>query len=213
MRPTSLTVWAGLEPELLEQMAQLGSYKVFPEGGVLLDYGQAVEALPIVEQGQLAVYSVDPVEARELFLYSIHPGQTCSLALGCCVYGQASQIRVVAESETHLLLIPPAYVAEWLERYPGFRSFAYRMMSTRFVNLVETIEAIAFRNLPERLEQFLLKRAREQDSRLVNLSHEQVASQLGSSRVVVSRLLKVMEKEGNVLLFRGQIKWMGPMEN
>ena len=177
----------------------------------MLDYGQAVVSVPFVEAGALAVFSVAQTEARELYLYSLHAGQSCSLTMGCCIYRQPSRIKAVAEQPCRVQLVPQHYIVEWLDRYPSFRQFVYETMCSRIVELVQVVEAVAFHPLAERLERFLISKTTEKQSRLINLSHEQIAAQLGTARTVVSRLLKAMEHNGKVLLLRGQIKWMGDM--
>lgn len=196
------------EPGLLRELEAVALHRSFAEDDVLIDYGQQIEYVPLVVAGRVSVFSVDPRDGNELFLYSILPEQTCSLSLGCCIYRQPSQIKAVAETEVQALLIPYGYVGRWMEAYPSFRGFVYQTMSGRFMDLIHIIETLAFQNLPERLEEFLRQKVREQGSRLINMSHEQVASALGTARVVISRLLKRMEHEGKVLLFRSQIKWL-----
>ncbi len=176
-----------------------------------MDYGQPITMLPIITAGRVGVYSVDGRDDTELYLYALLPEETCALTLGCCLYQQPSQIRAVAETDTEVLLVPLAYVAQWLEAYPSFRQFVYQNLSGRFMDLIRIVEALAFSSLPQRLEDFLHQKAREQGSRLVSLTHEQVAGALGTSRVVVSRILKQLERQGRVLLFRHQIKWMGEL--
>lgn len=197
------------EPALLKELQEVALHRHLAEEAVLIDYGQQIEFVPMVISGRVSVYSVDPRDGNELFLYSILPEQTCSLSLGCCIYRQPSQIKAVAETEVEAWLIPYAYVGRWMDTYPSFRAFVYQTMSGRFMDLIHVIETLAFQNLPERLEEFLRQKVREQGSRLINMSHEQVASALGTARVVVSRLLKRMENEGKVILFRSQIKLLG----
>jgi CRP/FNR family transcriptional regulator len=197
-----------LEPALLAEIDQVALHRTFAEGDMLLDYGNEIHFVPIVVSGRISVYSVDARDANELYLYSINPDETCSLTLGCCIYRQPSQIKAVAETEVTALLIPYEYVGQWLSAYPNFRAFVYQNMSSRFMDLIHIIETLAFQNLPDRLLQFLGNKIKEQNSKLINMSHEQIAADLGTARVVVSRLLKKLEKQGKVLLFRNQIKVM-----
>jgi CRP/FNR family transcriptional regulator len=204
-----MLTFAHLEPNLLAEIDRVALHRTFTEGDILLDYGSEIHFVPLVVSGSLAVYSVDPRDANELYLYAIHPDETCSLTLGCCIYRQPSQIKAIAETSVETLLIPYTYIGAWLEAYPNFRTYVYQSMSSRFMDLIHIIETLAFQNLPSRLEEFLLSKISEKESKIITMSHEQIATDLGTARVVISRLLKKLEKQGKVLLFRNQIKIIG----
>ena len=206
-----MTLTQKLDPALLAEIVRVAQPCTVKEGDFLIDYGQPITVLPILTAGRVGVYSVDARDQTELYLYALLPDETCALTLGCCLYKQPSQVRAIAETDASFLAVPLSYISIWLDTYPSFRQFVYQNLSGRFIDLIRVVEALAFSSLPQRLEDFLHQKVREQDSRLIGLTHEQVAGALGTSRVVVSRMLKQLERQGKVLLFRHQIKWMGDL--
>lgn len=131
------------------------------------------------------------------------------MTFNCCLQGHASEVRVVAEEDVELLRIPIKAMDEWLARYPGWKRFVMETIQHRFHELLRTIDLIAFQNLDQRLAAYLREKTQASGSSLVNLTHEQIANELGTARVVISRLLKKLERDGRVLLYRHQIRILG----
>jgi CRP/FNR family transcriptional regulator len=191
-----------------ERLQEIGKVKTFAPETEIITYGETVNYIPLVIEGNISIYSVDNATGNELYLYSISGNETCTLTIGCTLAHQKSQLRAVTETEVKALLIPFFELQNLLDNYPDFRNFVYMSQSTRFFDLIHVIESVAFQHLDTRLLEFLQKKAATQGSALINMSHEQVAQALGSSRVVISRLLKQLENNKQVLLFRNQIKVM-----
>ena len=124
----------------------------------------------------------------------------------CCMEHHASEIKAVAEEDVEFLAIPIEVMDEWLVKFSTWKSFVMKTIRTRFNEMLKTIDQIAFQKLDERLISYLKEKSRISGSTLVNLSHEQIAGELATSRVVISRLLKKLENDGKVLLYRNQIK-------
>ncbi|MBW8887976.1 MAG: Crp/Fnr family transcriptional regulator [Fibrobacteres bacterium] len=198
------------EPALLAELDRRAEHRRVPEGQALLEPGQMVRTVPIVISGLVKVSRIEP-DGRELFLYYVNPEETCAMTFTCCMESQPSEIRALAEEDVELLAVPVQVMDEWLAKYPSWKSFVMRTIRARFNELLRTIDLIAFQNLDQRLAAFLREKARAQASSLINLSHEAVANELATSRVVVSRLLKKLERDGKVLLFRNQIKLLGEL--
>ena len=198
------------EPALLEEIRRRSEPRRIPAGGVILEPGQMVRFMPIVVSGLVKVSRAEP-DGRELFLYYVNPEETCAMTFTCCMENQASEVRAVAEEDVEMLSVPVKAMDEWLAAYPSWKSFVMRTIRSRFNELLRTIDLIAFQNLDQRLAAFLGDKARAQSSSLINMSHEAVAAELATSRVVISRLLKKLERDGKVLLFRNQIKLLGDL--
>ncbi len=198
------------EPGLLAEIERRARPRRISAGNPLLEPGQFVHSVPIVVSGLVKVSRVEP-DGRELFLYYVNPDETCAMTFTCCMGNQASEIRALAEEDTELLEVPIEALNEWLAKYPTWKAFVMRTIRSRFNELLHTIDLIAFRNLDQRLADFLRNKAKAQGSSLINLSHEAVAAELASSRVVVSRLLKKLERDGKLLLYRNQIKLLGDL--
>ena len=193
------------EPALLKEMESKTEMKAVKAGTVILDVGQIVRVMPIILSGSLRVSRTDE-EGREILLYYINPDESCAMTFTCCMEHFPSEIKAVAEDDTELLAVPVQVMNEWLTKYPTWKSFVMRTIRSRFNDMLKTIDQIAFQKLDERLVTYLKEKSRATGSTLINLSHEQIATELATSRVVISRLLKRLENDKKVLLYRNQIK-------
>lgn len=193
------------EPELLQELEAKAKLVSIKANDSLLETGQLVRMTPLVISGTIKVSRVDE-EGRELLLYYVNAGESCAMTFTCCMQQQSSEVRAVAEEDTVLLSIPVSVMDEWLVKYPTWKSFVMKTIRNRFNELLKTIDQIAFQKLDERLIHYLKEKSKATNSSLINLSHEQIAGELASSRVVISRLLKKLENDKKVLLFRNQIK-------
>jgi CRP/FNR family transcriptional regulator len=198
------------EPELLQEIEKKASYTSLKAGTRLISFGQLVRQIPIVLSGTLKISRVDE-DGHELLLYYLEPGEGCALSVTCCMQQLPSEIEAVAEEDCELLMLPITVMDEWLMKYPTWKSFVLRMIRTRFHELMKTVDQIAFQQLDERLIHYLREKQRVGGSPLLNLSHEEIANDLATSRVVVSRLLKKLENQKKILLYRNQIRLMGEM--
>ena len=195
------------EPGLIREIENKSKVLRMKAGEVILDIGQTVRAIPIIIEGTVKVTRMDE-EGRELLLYYINPNESCAMTFTCCMEQFPSEIRAIAEEDVLLLAVPVSVMDEWLIKFPTWKSFVMRTIRGRFNELLKTIDQIAFQRLDERLTVYLKEKSRHTGSRLINLSHQQIADDLGTSRVVISRLLKKLENDNMVLLFRNQIKIM-----
>lgn len=193
------------EAELIEEIKKSAQEVRLKEGSVLLDIGQIVRVIPIVLSGTLKISRIDD-EGHELFLYYIHPNESCAMTFTCCMEQHPSEIRAVADEDSIILTIPIVRMDQWMMRFPSWKSFIMKTIRSRFNELLIMIDQIAFQRLDERLVHYLKEKSRTSHSAVINLSHEQIAIDLASSREVISRLLKRLENEGKVLLYRNQIK-------
>lgn len=193
------------EKELLDEIETNGKEVFVKAGTVILDVGQTIRTMPIILSGSVKVSRTDE-EGRELLLYYVNPNESCVMTFTCCMQQQASEIRAVAEEDVALLAIPVNMMDEWMTKYPSWKSFVMRAVQSRFRELLKTIDQIAFQKLDERLVTYLKEKSKTTGSTLINLSHEQIANELATSRVVVSRLLKKLETDKKLLLYRNQIK-------
>ncbi len=193
------------EPELLDAIEARSEIKQVPEGSIILDIGQSVRIVPLLLKGILKISRVDD-SGRELLLYYVHANESCAMTFTCCMQQHPSEIKATAESDVELLAIPIGVMDEWLAKYPTWKSFVMRTIRNRFNELLGTIDQLAFQKLDERLVTYLKEKSRATGSTLINLSHEEIAGELASSREVISRLLKKLENDNKVLLYRNQIK-------
>jgi CRP/FNR family transcriptional regulator, anaerobic regulatory protein len=192
-------------PDLAAEIAAKAKPVRLKAGESLLEPGDPVKAVPLVLSGLLKVSRVED-DGRELFLYHLGPAESCAMTFTCCMDRHASEVRAVAEEDTELLAVPTEAMGDWLVKYPAWKAFVMRTVRERFNELLRTLDLVAFKGLDVRLVSYLKEQAAASGTPFVNLSHERIAADLATSRVVVSRLLKTLERDGKVLLFRGQIR-------
>lgn len=196
------------EPELLLEMENKARFIHARQRTIILKEGQVIKIIPIIISGSVKVSREDE-EGRELLLYYITPNETCAMTFTCCMGQRRSKIKVVAEDDVEMLAVPVGLMNKWLSKYPSWRSFVMNTVRERFNELISAIDQIAFQKLDNRLVHYLKEKSKTTRSPLINLSHEQIANELATSRVVISRLLKKMENDKKLLLYRNQIKLLG----
>ncbi len=188
--------------EELEQKAQIRSYN---EGDVIIEIDQYIKSIPIVINGTVKVIR-EADEGNELFLYYVNAGSTCAMSLTCCMRDQKSQVRAIAEEPVELMAIPVKEMDQWMMEYRSWKDFVMRSYSSRFEELLNTIDLIAFHHMDDRLVGYLEKKAAVHQSKTINVKHQEIAIELNSSREAVSRLLKKLENMGKLKLHRNRIE-------
>jgi CRP/FNR family transcriptional regulator len=191
------------ERETVEAILEIGKLKKIKADDWMVDIGDPIVYMPLLLKGQLRILREDE-EGHELLLYYIRPGETCAMSLTCCSGNAVSNVRAVAEEDSELLLLPIQIIDEWTTKYPSFKSFILKTYQKRFEELLNTIDSIAFHNLDDRLSQ-LLKQKSEKEGSELKTTHQELANQLNSSREVISRLLKQMERKGKIQMGRNKI--------
>jgi CRP/FNR family transcriptional regulator len=193
------------ENELLNEINQTGTYKEVSEGFKLMEIGDYIRSMPLLVSGAIKVLRED-TEGDELLLYFLESGDTCAMTLNCCMGQTKSEIRAIAEMDTKLIMVPVQKMDEWMVKYKSWRTFVLQSYQNRLNEMLETIDGIAFMKMDERLLKYLKKKALISKSNHINSTHQEIAYDLHTSRVVISRLLKTLEKRGNIELQRNHIK-------
>jgi len=193
------------EPELLKELDEKAKLVMVKEGNIILHIGQTVRTIPIVLSGTLKVSRIDD-NGHELLLYYVSPKESCAMTFTCCMQQFPSEVKATAEDDVEFLEIPISTMDEWMMKYPTWKRFVMKTIRTRFNELLKSIDQLAFQKLDERLIHYLKEKSKVTGSSLINLSHEQIANEMASSREVISRLLKKLENDKKLLLYRNQIK-------
>ena len=196
---------ATFEPALIKEMHQFGEVKYFKEGDIIMDYGKYIRMMPIIVKGTIKVFRMDET-GNEILLYYLSSNESCSMAYSCCMEAKKSEVKAIAEDDVELIAIPHLKLDEWLCKYPSWKSYIMRSYNERFLELLKSIESIAFHKLDERLISYLKEKQRYTGSSVIKASHYLIAEELHTSRVVVSRLLKQLENEKKLILYRNEIK-------
>ncbi|MBK8089256.1 MAG: Crp/Fnr family transcriptional regulator [Chitinophagaceae bacterium] len=193
------------EPALIKEMYQFGEIKYFKEGDVILDYGKYIRMMPLIVKGTVKVFRMDE-NGNEILLYYLSSNETCSMAYSCCVEAKKSEVKAIAEDDVELIAIPHIKLDEWLCKYPSWKNYIMHSFNVRFLELLKSIETIAFHKLDERLISYLKEKQRLSGSNVIKGSHYLIADELATSRVVISRLLKQLENDKKIILYRNEIK-------
>ncbi len=193
------------EPKLLQEIQQFGIWQNFNDGDLIIDYGKYIRTMPIVLKGTVKVYKLDE-NGNEILLYYLSSSESCSMAYSCCMEAKKSEIKAIAEDNVELIAIPHVKLDEWLCVYPSWKNYIMRSFNERFIELLKSIESIAFHKLDERLVSYLKEKQQLSGSSVIKASHYLIADELSTSRVVISRLLKHLENSKKIILYRNEIK-------
>ena len=193
------------EDELIGEIYSVGKLQMVKQGNFIMDIGDEITFMPLILNGAIKIMSEDD-HGDDLLLYFIEKGDTCAMTLSCCVKQGKSNIRAVAESDVEMLMIPVDKMEAWMGKYRSWRAFILDSYHNRMQELLETIDTLAFMNMDERLLKYLRDKAMVNHDDVIHATHQEIAADLHTSRVVVSRLLKKMEREGKIELQRSQIK-------
>jgi len=190
----------GLQEELIGQC----EIKTFRRGELIVKEGQYVRILPIVISGSLRVYQSRG--EREILLYFVEANETCMMSLSACFFNNESPSNAVATEDSEILCIPSSMIIKWQKAYNSWNDFVIRTFRNRYDELLESFESVAFHRIDKRVLTYLNARAARSSSDKIEISHQELANELGTTRVVVSRILKQLELEEIVELHRGYIK-------
>lgn len=193
------------EDALLKEIADVAIAKDVKANDVIIDIGSYITSIPLLLSGAIKILREDK-EGDNLVLYYIEKGDTCAMTLSCCMGETKSKIKAVAETDVKLLMIPKQKMSEWLSKYKSWQEFILHSYHSRLQEFIDAIDTIAFLNMDQRLLKYLKDKALVNQNETISVTHQQIANDLHTSRVVVSRLLKALEKKDKIELNRNQIK-------
>jgi len=191
-------------PDLKEKLYQYSIIKNFKEGDIVLQENANIQSIPIVTKGSVKVLRTDDDE-KEILLYYIKPGESCIMSFLGGLHQDTSKVKAIIEEDAEILFLPIDKVILLIKEYPQWLEYIFKLYHKRFEELLEVVNAIAFKKVDERLLLLLNKKAELTQSNIIQVTHEQLAGELGTARVVVSRLLKQLEDEGELRLSRNKI--------
>jgi len=193
------------EDALINEIVQVGTFKEVPAGFKMMEIGSYVKAIPLLVSGVIKILRED-TNGDELLLYYLEKGDTCSMTMTCCVGQTKSEIRAVVETDAKLIMIPVQKMEQWTANFTSWRNFVFESYHNRLNEMLHTIDSIAFDNMDQRLLNYLKEKARITQSKVIENTHQEIAYDLHSSRVVISRLLKKLENIGKIKLHRNYIQ-------
>ena len=191
-------------PELVEKLQQYSIRKEYEAGSVILNENAHIRSIPIVTKGTLKVIRTEE-DGREILLYYIKAGESCIMSFLGGLHNETSKVKAEVEDDAEILFLPVDKVSLFIKEYPQWLDYIFRLYHKRFEELLEIVIAIAFKKVDERMLDLLHKKVELTGNKTLNITHEQLANELGTARVVVSRLLKQLEEIGVVKLGRNKI--------
>lgn len=198
------STYALLGPELLQAIEQSGQYLEVPAGTTLVREGQFVKVVPLVLYGTVKVFT--KAEDKELLLYYIRPAESCVMSFAAGMGDEPSKIVAVAEEDTTLWLLPVEQLRQWVTQYPRINLLFFHQYNQRYAELIDTINALLFTRLDQRVLQYLREKSRLKNEAVLQLRHRQIAQDLGTAREVVTRVMKRLEQEGKIKQGEGRIE-------
>ncbi|RLD85683.1 MAG: Crp/Fnr family transcriptional regulator [Bacteroidetes bacterium] len=193
------------EPELIDEIVEVGTYKRIRENELLLDIGDNFNRVPLMLTGAIKI-SRETVNGDEIVLYFLERGDTCTISFGSGLNSSKSKVRGVAEKPSEIIFIPVDKLEEWMVKYASWRRFVIDSYDIRLNEMLEAIDNLAFMKMDQRLYKYLTDKVKIMRSPTLNTTHQEIAIDLNTSRVVVSRLLKQLENEGKIKLYRNRIE-------
>lgn len=196
--------FSSFEPGLREELATQSKVRTFSAGETLMKPGQYFKSSMLVTLGRVKVYKQGQ-DGGELFMYYIEPGQACALSMICAARQEQSELLAVAMEETGIIAVPVALMDELMMKYRSWNHFVLETYRNRFEELLSLVDHTVFKGLDERLEFYLVNQQKALHTDELRMTHEEIARDLGTSRVVISRLLKHMEQSGRIVLSRNAV--------
>jgi CRP/FNR family transcriptional regulator len=194
-------------PELVEKLYKHSIQKNYKAGSIILNENAPICSIPIVTKGMMKVIRTEE-DGREILLYYIKAGESCIMSFLGGLHNETSKVKAEVEEDAEILFLPVDKVSLFIKEYPQWLDYIFRLYHKRFEELLEIVNAIAFKKVDERLLALLKKKSELTRSKTIQVTHEQLANELGTARVVVSRLLKQLEENGIVQLGRNKISLM-----
>ncbi|SEW22973.1 CRP/FNR family transcriptional regulator, anaerobic regulatory protein [Chryseobacterium wanjuense] len=193
-----------LDPEFRKEIASSGDLKRFPAGSVILDIDSYVNYIPLVMSGSVKVVRTEE-DGREILLYYLAPGESCISSILSGLTHDTSKVKAIVEEDAEILMLSLVKAKEWLIKYPEWSTFVFELYHKRFEDLVTMVNSIAFQKADTRILYLLNQKSRLYKSKELNVTHQQLADELGITREAVSRVLKQIETDGKIKLSRNKI--------
>jgi CRP/FNR family transcriptional regulator len=192
------------EPGFTDELLEHGKLMSLNKGDVIVRDGQYVKFLPIVLSGAIRVYQQK--EDREILLYYVKAGETCTMSLAAAYFNNKSTSHGVVTEPTEVLVFPAGLIEEWQLKYTSWNRYVLNMFRHRYDQMVSAFEGVAFDPVNVRVMEYLKSESAKGADKSITISHQQLAHELGTTRVVISRILKEFERQKKIKLYRGRIE-------
>lgn len=194
-----------VSPQLLKQLYKFSTVKNYSSGEMILDENASIRSIPIVTKGSIKVMRTEE-DGREILLYYIKAGESCVMSFLGGLHGETSKVKAEVEEDAEILFLPTDKVTSLIKTNPDWLDYIFKMYHKRFEELLDMINELIFRKVDDRLIKLLHKKSELTGSKIITATHEQLANELGTARVVVSRILKTFEEDHKLKLGRNRIE-------
>jgi CRP/FNR family transcriptional regulator len=199
------TLFPSFDSSLLKNILKHSTIVEAQAGTVLMRTGQYIKNTVLVTRGKIKIYREDD-DGKEFFMYYLLPGQACAISMICATKSEKSQIMAMVVEDAELIMVPLQLMDKWMSEHRSWYEFVVDTYKSRFEEVLTVIDSIAFRSLDERLGFYLKRNAKTNQTTDIQISHQEIANDLSTTREVISRLLKKMEQRGFVKLHRSHIQ-------
>ena len=193
------------DSDIMQSISEVAQLKQFSKNDIIIDIGQNLEFIPLLINGNIKVLREDN-NGDELLIYVLETGDTCAMSLTCCMAKSVSKIRAIADENTEVIMVPLANMKVWFNTNESWRNFILQSYQIRFDEMLETIDTLAFMKMDERLYKYLTDKVKLSASTILEITHQNISEDLHTSRVVISRLLKQLERDSKIKLGRNRIE-------
>ncbi|MGB5393271.1 MAG: Crp/Fnr family transcriptional regulator [Lutimonas sp.] len=198
--------FAGIfEKELIDEIVQVGFIDKFKSGDIMVDIGEKMTHIPLILEGAVKIIRQEK-KGDELVIYHLEKGDTCAISFINCINRKESIFRGEVEMDTEAIFLPVEKIDDWLASYKTWRNYIIDSYHFRLLELVESIDGLAFLNMTERIHKYLYDLSKVKRNDELEITHQQLANDLNTSRVVVTRILKQLHDEGKIYSTRNKIR-------
>ncbi len=194
---------------LAEEILLGSAYKELPAKTSLYNEGDGCQGIGFVLSGEIRVFKVGHQEDKEVTLYEIYPGETCILNASCILSNSPYPADAMTLTPVKLLFLPAGSFLNLMARHEELRGYIFMFLSQRLGEIIELLEEVTFGRLDDRLAEYLIQKA---ENGVLQTTHQSIANDLGSSREVISRLLKDFERKGRVIVSRNRIELLSLLD-
>jgi len=192
------------EDKLIDDIIKIGRYEIIESGNLLIDIGDDLTHIPLILSGVVKIIRQEN-EDEELALYYLERGDTCAISFVNCIDRKKSILKGLVEQDVEVVFVPVECVDNWLQKYKTWRRFIIDSYHLRLIEMVDAIDGLAFMKLKKRMFKYLIEKVKITQENILDITHQEIANDLNSSRVVVSRMLKKLEQENKIVMRRNKI--------
>lgn len=194
-----------LEKDLMNEILKVGHFDIIEAGELLVDVGDDLTHIPLIFEGSVKIIR-HINEDGELALYYLKAGDTCAISFINCIESKKSVFEGIVEADMEACFIPLDKVDEWLVKYKSWRRYIIDSYHFRLMEMLASIDGLAFNSLNQRVLKYLTDMSERSHENILHITHQQIANDLNTSRVVISRIMKQLQKEGKIVSSRNNIE-------